>query len=290
MLRTAVARGTSAAIVLAVVWTGVGVNSTSAHVPHPGLNFWTAVDRLLDCNTRSRDATCDITAGSTFIIDVYLDPVPSDIAGYGGFDISIQHSGLTPVPNSASTDAWPDCAFPASAFDQQPHTDLVQLACAIGVPPAGASTYSGLIGTVSFTCVQAGSISMIHGVSKTDLVEWPDIRQIHAEDPNTTERLNIACGTALARFADANCDGVVNSVDALLILQFSAHLFDHLPCPEAADANGDGVVNSVDAALVLQAVAGLLGMPTPPPGTATMTPTVTPTSSHVPTPTARPTP
>lgn len=57
---------------------------------------------------------------------------------------------------------------------------------------------------------------------------------------------------------DVNCDGSVTSVDAALILQFTAALFENLACPDGADANGDGAVNSVDAALVLQFVAGLI--------------------------------
>ena len=57
---------------------------------------------------------------------------------------------------------------------------------------------------------------------------------------------------------DANCDGNMNSLDALAILQFSAGLIDSLPCPDEADVNGNGRVDSLDAALVLQFVAGLV--------------------------------
>ena len=54
---------------------------------------------------------------------------------------------------------------------------------------------------------------------------------------------------------DPNGDGVVNSIDALLILQFNAGLVGSLA---NADANHDGMVNSLDAALVLQFAAGLI--------------------------------
>jgi TolB protein len=57
---------------------------------------------------------------------------------------------------------------------------------------------------------------------------------------------------------DANCDGVANSLDAAIVLQYSADLIDGLPCLEAADVNGDGRVDAIDAALVLQYDAGLL--------------------------------
>jgi alpha-tubulin suppressor-like RCC1 family protein len=55
---------------------------------------------------------------------------------------------------------------------------------------------------------------------------------------------------------DANCDGILSSVDAALILQFTAGLLDDLPCN--GDANADGRVDAIDAALVLQFTAGLL--------------------------------
>lgn len=60
------------------------------------------------------------------------------------------------------------------------------------------------------------------------------------------------------RAGDANCNNVVNSLDAALILQFSAGLLDSVPCPLAADANADDLINAIDSTLVLQLGAGLL--------------------------------
>ena len=57
---------------------------------------------------------------------------------------------------------------------------------------------------------------------------------------------------------DVNCNGIVDSVDAALILQFSAALLGSLPCTDNADMNGDGIIDPLDAALILQFVAGLL--------------------------------
>lgn len=58
---------------------------------------------------------------------------------------------------------------------------------------------------------------------------------------------------------DANCDGTVNSIDALGILQLDAGLVGSLACQQAADVNSDGSISAVDAALILQFTAGLLG-------------------------------
>lgn len=63
---------------------------------------------------------------------------------------------------------------------------------------------------------------------------------------------------------DVNCDGVINSVDAALVLQLDAGLITTLLLCAAPDANQDGLINSIDAALILQYSAGLVGNLPPP--------------------------
>jgi hypothetical protein len=60
-----------------------------------------------------------------------------------------------------------------------------------------------------------------------------------------------ACG-------DVNDDGHVNSVDAQLVLQYSAGLVTTLANMPSADVNSSSGVNPVDAALILQVEAGLI--------------------------------
>jgi hypothetical protein len=57
---------------------------------------------------------------------------------------------------------------------------------------------------------------------------------------------------------DANCDGQVNSIDALIVLQFVARLRSSVPCPDLADYDHNGQLTSVDASLILQDDAGLI--------------------------------
>lgn len=57
---------------------------------------------------------------------------------------------------------------------------------------------------------------------------------------------------------DVNDDGVVNAIDAALVVQFNAGLIDVLVNERSADVNGDGDITSVDAALILQFTAGLI--------------------------------
>ena len=57
---------------------------------------------------------------------------------------------------------------------------------------------------------------------------------------------------------DATCDGLINAVDALFILQLFAGLLANLPCDQNADVNGSGAVDVIDAALILQLSAGFI--------------------------------
>ena len=57
---------------------------------------------------------------------------------------------------------------------------------------------------------------------------------------------------------DVDCDGVVSSLDALLLLQLVAQLVDELSCPDVADVNEDGMVDAVDALWILWIEAGLI--------------------------------
>ena len=56
---------------------------------------------------------------------------------------------------------------------------------------------------------------------------------------------------------DTNCDGTVNSIDAVLVLQLDADLIQSLPCEGTGDVNGDGESDARDAAIILQIEAGL---------------------------------
>ena len=62
--------------------------------------------------------------------------------------------------------------------------------------------------------------------------------------------LGLASAGEHAAVGDANCDGSVNSIDALLVLQLHAGLIDEV-CGDV-DVNGNGDVNSLDAMLILQ--------------------------------------
>lgn len=67
-----------------------------------------------------------------------------------------------------------------------------------------------------------------------------------------------------AQLGDVDCNGDVTSIDAALILQFTAGVVTFLLCPESADVDGDGNTTSVDAAIILQFTARLIPSLPPP--------------------------
>lgn len=64
---------------------------------------------------------------------------------------------------------------------------------------------------------------------------------------------------------DTDCNSSVTSVDATIVLQYSARLFDTVPCARNAHLNSDALITSVDATILLQYVARLLDHLTPVP-------------------------
>ena len=57
---------------------------------------------------------------------------------------------------------------------------------------------------------------------------------------------------------DVSCDGRVDPVDAVLLMQLEAGFIEELPCPDAGDVDGDGQTTLIDATLILQFSAGLI--------------------------------
>ncbi len=68
-----------------------------------------------------------------------------------------------------------------------------------------------------------------------------------------------ATATPLGPPGDVDCDRIVTSIDAALLLQFSAALIQELPCEAGADVNEDGHVDARDAAFIMRMQAGFVG-------------------------------
>lgn len=106
--------------------------------------------------------------------------------------------------------------------------------------------------------VQTDEICPFSGVSCSSVPL--DVLAMPKATPTATAPATTATPTStpLPPTGDANCDGLVNAVDATLVLQHEAGLLGMQPCFEFADANSDGQLDSLDAALILQYSAHLI--------------------------------
>jgi hypothetical protein len=179
--------GALAVAALLVVWALGSAGQASAE-PIEGLDFNMSVGGFSSCNSTQGDTQCYIPPGTTFTLSITLEPLPFDVEFYQGFDVTLEYSGLTSLDN-ASVEAWPDCAFPATGYEE---AGQIAMGCAIGVKPAPPSTYTGLMATTDFTCSGSGFIRMVHGSGWTDLLQ--DVNVIWSE-PGEAETLNIVCGS-----------------------------------------------------------------------------------------------
>ncbi len=182
--------GTLAAIVLVSAWAGFG--PAAADAQDAGPQYSIAVAGVPGCDTTNGDAVCDLAPGSTFVVDLTLESLPSNVPQYTGIDVRLAHSGVTPqgVP---SFDPWPDCAFPVELVQ----ADDLRFGCATGIPPAGPSSYTGLVATVTFSCRQSGTIGLVHGKRDTGVTDEMGVVYVESEDATETLTINCAAGGAM---------------------------------------------------------------------------------------------
>ena len=149
-------------------------------------------------------------------------------------------TGTPPVLSTAPSDSptsTPEVP-PTAEFPPTPFPDL---------PPVPTSTQV------------PGPLPTLTTVPATTLTPAVPHTPTVTQTPSPTATLTGATPTpSLGGSGDVNCDENVDSIDAALILQFSAGLVGSLACQEDADVNGSGDIDSIDATIVLQFVAGLI--------------------------------
>jgi hypothetical protein len=128
-----------------------------------------------------------------------------------------------------------------------------------GINPASVQVFKD--GALALNCTGgSGVASPDPCVAKRNVLAAPQagdleivVRTSHASSWNFGVSTNI--GTLIG---DVNCDGVIDPVDAQILLQFIAGLIASLPCPQNADVNESGSTNASDAQLILQFNAGII--------------------------------
>ena len=130
---------------------------------------------------------------------------------------------------------------------------------------AGTSVYGEtgdpVLGSLSFVCKAVGqsSIELSVDVLADATVGGP--LPIGAKIANVTATCTAAPSPTeepQALLGDVDCDNDIDTIDAVLVLQYIAAMIDGLQCQENADVNDDGAIDAIDATVILQIAAGLI--------------------------------
>ncbi len=204
----------------------------------------------------------NVAVGGDVVVDLRIENAPV-FAAYEfhlSFNPSVMQFGAITRGGEILADAGrtPLCLGP-NAEDLE--NGIVSYACA-STGGSGGPSGSGLLATVTFRALCPDQTELRFVPVGEDLsVDPMSISDVLGESIDTNgvgSDVNINGPDCPVRLGDANCNGIVNPIDAALILQINAGLLSALSCEENADVNGDGSIDAVDAALVLQFSARLL--------------------------------
>jgi len=187
-----------------------------------------------------------VTALSNADAQVRLEADAVGAPGLGAWEIDIDYNSSVITPNLCTPG-------PSGICNPNFGPSTVRI---VGADAHGLNG-NVVLGTLRFHCNAEGAsalaITAVEFADSTDGAPQPIDVTVHHGSINCLSPVpqsNVR--------GDANCDGVVNSIDALIVLQYVAALRSTVPCPDLADYNHDGRITAVDAALILQDDAGLI--------------------------------
>ena len=138
----------------------------------------------------------------------------------------------------------------------QPSRIVLDVSCNSNTEPVVRTSYS-----ISASATKNVQLN-VSVDSRSNTCSFPGFsatERVSASCTASPEGLELVDTEAPAGDGDANKNDTVDSIDAVLILQFIAGLTDEWP---NSDTNGDGTTNAIDVALILQFTAGFLtGLP-----------------------------
>ena len=198
-----------------------------------------AQDELISINSIT------LTSGGSTTMDVSALNIHAP--GVGAWNIGVEYdpSILSALSCSSATGSKCNVDFSASQV-------LIVGATASGL------TGDNILASITFNCDQAGVSDLVIEVSEFADATAGDPQPISFMLQNGRITCSAPSPTPTRLLGDADCNGRVDSRDALLVLQFEAGLLSSLPCPDLADVNRDGRVDSIDAGLIKQMDAGLI--------------------------------
>lgn len=219
----------------------------------------------IDCDGTAEgiQESCTYDTGDTFLVQVHIAEAPPD--GYTSFELNVQ---WTP----------PQLAYRQS---EEREDELLEPGCATAdrgngwirrVRPFPIVTYvclnpsgpdirlsAGVPVELEFTCWAEGIGTLSLVGSNLAILPMGGIR---SGLPDLIRPLKgdalVSCRPHDGEFGDIDCNGLVNSIDAAVLLQHDAGLLGPPACDFNGDMNQDGRITSIDAALILRRVAGLI--------------------------------
>ncbi|MEX2159161.1 MAG: dockerin type I domain-containing protein [Dehalococcoidia bacterium] len=215
-------------------------------------------------------ANQSVSVGSDVAVDILIENLsiagdPGFEDGLGAFEVALTFrpdlltfDGFAVGPFLGSTGRPPNCLISLDADDdQEPDPGYVRVGCVtFGPAPAGPNG-DGLLGTLTFNTLCSGETVLPFALVALSGTSGVGDVPVNISGGNVTVTGGEPCAAGHP-VGDANCNDVVNAIDAALILQHDAGLLATLACPDEADVDGSGGADARDALLVLQFEAGLI--------------------------------
>ena len=210
-----------------------------------------------DTNETSDIFLHDTVAGTTTRISLGFDGAEADRASEFA---RISADGTLVAYQSLATNLVPDDSnFLRDIFVQDVGTGSTARASVgpNGMQSNGHSSFVALSADGSLVAYQSLATNLVPDDTNELVDVFASAKFDFAPTPEpTVGPTTTATPLPAADLGDVDCSGSVTSIDAALVLQFTANLLGALPCQDAADANANGEINSIDATLILQFTAG----------------------------------
>ena len=199
-----------------------------------------------------------VTPGDSITVPVTMENIPGDGVGAATFEVRYDPSVLSPSSCNADPDNLFDFAQCNIDFDNDginPDSVRVTLVSTAGVPGTRP------LANITFDATGAPGDSSLMDLILSTFTD-PDGQTIAATVIDDTVTLTSEAGGN----GDVNCDGQVNSVDGMFIMQYDVGLraaSDQCPPPAGTlylancDVSDDGQCNAVDALFILQCDVGI---------------------------------
>ena len=246
---------------LSAIWSvpGVGQGTLTSH-----LEQVTGGALAVDCDgdTDGIQSSCAYDVGTTFRVQLHVTELPAE--GFNGFELHLRWTPpqLTYIRSERLEDELvePNCevADRGNQWVREPRYPVVSYVCLNEPLPQTEPLLAGVPVELQMACFAGGRGALSLAVGNGPVLINGGLRSfLHQILPAMSDASVWCRPDARSQPGDVNCNGLVNSIDALLVLQYESGELLTLSCLDNADLNDDSVVNSVDASLILQFNLGL---------------------------------